>query len=61
MGATAYTKVEDFNGRLNTLAKKATLYSFRGEEDLAREMEEMYALVVKEAEDRLEEMLGRVL
>lgn len=57
----AYTQVEDLDGILSTIAKKATLYGYRGEEALAEEMEGLYAHVVEEAEKRLEEILGRGL
>jgi len=57
----AYTRVEDLDGVLATIAKKAMLYDYRGEEALAREMEEVYARTVEGAERRIEEMMGRNL
>lgn len=55
----AYTRIEDFNGTLSAIAKKATLYGYRGETALEEEMEGLYAHVVRSSEERLGELLGK--
>ncbi|KAL1301515.1 hypothetical protein AAFC00_005758 [Neodothiora populina] len=57
----AYARVEDLDGVLATVARKAMLFAYKGEEALAEETEEVYAHVVAEAEKRTEELLGRNL
>ena len=47
------------DGTLATLAKTTTLLRFCGDDARADEMEKMYNLAVDEAEDRIEEGLGR--
>ncbi|GAB7353578.1 hypothetical protein MBLNU459_g4004t2 [Dothideomycetes sp. NU459] len=54
----AYTQVDDLEGILETLGKKAMIFSYRGEDALVEEMETLYAHTVEEAEKREAETLG---
>lgn len=55
----AYAKMEDLNGTLDCLAKKAAVFAWRGEEALEEEMRALFEHTVEEAAKREEEMLGR--
>ncbi|OBW64292.1 MAG: WSC-domain-containing protein [Aureobasidium pullulans] len=48
----AYVKVEDLDGILESLMKKAMLYKHRDDEDMVEEMERLYNTTVQEAERR---------
>lgn len=58
-GTTAYTRIEDVDGRLACIAKQSTLLAYMGEAERAAHMEALYVAVVREAEDRLAETMGR--
>jgi anaphase-promoting complex subunit 5 len=49
---TAYVKVEDLDGILDCLMKKAMLYKHRDDDDMIEEMERLYNSTVQEAERR---------
>ncbi|THV93801.1 hypothetical protein D6D26_08032 [Aureobasidium pullulans] len=48
----AYVKVEDLDGTLESLMKKAMLYKHKDDEDMVEEMERLYNTTVQEAERR---------
>ncbi|CAD0086781.1 unnamed protein product [Aureobasidium vineae] len=48
----AYRKIEDLDGILESLMKKAMLYKHRDDEDMIEEMERLYNSTVQEAERR---------
>jgi anaphase-promoting complex subunit 5 len=48
----AYIKMEDLDGTLESLMKKAMLYKHRDDEDMVEEMERLYTSTVQEAERR---------
>ena len=50
--ATAYIKVEDMEGILDSLLKKAMLYKHKDDDDMVDEMEQLYSKTVQEAEKR---------
>lgn len=54
----AYEKVEDLDGRLGCLEKKARLFRYRGEEALAEEIEKMYDQAVEQAQALENEIRG---
>jgi anaphase-promoting complex subunit 5 len=56
---TAYVKVEDLEGTLDSLTKKAMLYKHRDDEDMIEEMERLYDSTVQEAERRQLAMQGQ--
>jgi len=56
---TAYVKVEDLDGTLDSLMKKAMLYKHRDDEDMIEEMERLYNSTVQEAERRQLAMQGQ--
>lgn len=49
---TAYVKVEDLDGILDSLTKKAVLYKHKDDEDMIEEVERLYNSTVQEAERR---------
>jgi len=59
MDETAYVKVEDLDGTLDSLMKKAMLYKHRDDEDMIEEMERLYNSTVQEAERRQLAMQGQ--
>jgi anaphase-promoting complex subunit 5 len=56
---TAYVKIEDLDGTLDGLMKKAMLYKHRDDEDGIEEMERLYNSTVQEAERRQLAMQGQ--
>jgi hypothetical protein len=56
---TEYVKVEDLDGILDSLMKKAMLYKHRDDEDMIEEMERLYNSTVQEAERRQLAMQGQ--
>ena len=56
---TAYVKVEDLDGTLDSLMKKAMLYKHRDDEDMIEEVERLYNSTVQEAERRQLAMQGQ--
>lgn len=56
---TAYVKVEDLDGTLDSLMKKAMLYKHRDDEDMIEEIERSYNSTVQEAERRQLAMQGQ--
>jgi len=52
IAVSAYNKVEDVEGILSCLEKKAALFRYRGEESLAEEMDRMYDAHVTEMRRR---------
>lgn len=56
---TAYVKVEDLEGILESLMKKAMLYKHKDDEDMVEEMDRLYNSTVQEAEKRESAMQGR--
>lgn len=57
----AFDRVEDLEGRLACLERKAAVFRYRGEEDLAGEMEGMVDALVEEKRQRLREIEERGL
>lgn len=57
----AYVKLEDLDGTLDSLMKKAMLYKHRDDEDMIEEMERLYTRTVQEAERRQLAMQGQGL
>jgi len=55
---TAYDRVEDVEGILSCLDKKAALFRYRGEEGLAEEMDGMYDAEIAEVRRREDEARG---
>jgi len=55
----AYVKVEDLDGTLDSLMKKAMLYKHKDDEDMVEEMERLYNSTVQEAERRQLTMHGQ--
>jgi anaphase-promoting complex subunit 5 len=56
---TEYAKVEDLDGILDSLMKKAMLCKHRDDEDGIEEMERLYNSTVQEAERRQLAMQGQ--
>ncbi|KAG9832935.1 hypothetical protein KCU98_g12608, partial [Aureobasidium melanogenum] len=55
----AYVKVEDLDGILESLTKKAMLYKHKDDEDMIEEMDRLYDSTVQEAERRQLAMHGQ--
>ncbi|KAI5209244.1 hypothetical protein AUEXF2481DRAFT_27990 [Aureobasidium subglaciale EXF-2481] len=55
----AYIKVEDLDGTLESLMKKAMLYKHRDDEDMVEEMDRLYNSTVQEAERKQSAMHGQ--
>lgn len=56
--AAAYSRVEDLDGILGCLEKKARLFRFRGDHALAEEMEKMFDQASDKARQRENEIRG---
>ena len=55
---TAYDRVEDVDGILACLEKKAAVFRYRGEDGLADEVDRMYDAEVAEMKKREDEARG---
>lgn len=57
--STAYDRVEDVDGILSCLERKAMLFRYRGDDGLAEEVDKMYEAEMDEARKREDEARGK--